>query len=261
MNEKNYFQLITSTFLLMVFLSVELYAASPYEKNFYAAFSNRDMGKWENNIRAIERSKSVDTMVEKIDLINYYYGLIAYLIGKKEYDKAELYIPKGQKLIDEVLAESPNNATAYAFKGSFVGFEGAIHSYKTLILAIETRNYLNKALRLDPNNIQALIDRGSLYFYAPGILGGDKKEALRLYQKAAAIFETNNATNKNWVYLNLLTMIATTYKSLNQLEDARLTYEKVLKIDSNIVWVKNDVYPKLLNNIKNKELANESTNE
>ena len=176
--------------------------------------------------------------------------MIAYLIGKKEYQKAQKYIPKGQKLIDEVLKNAPNNATAYAFKGSFIGFEGAIHKYKSLILAIESVNYLNKALRIDPSNIQALIDRGSLYFYAPSLFGGDKNEALRYYQKAASIFEKNNQTEKNWIYLNLLTMIATTYKSLNRLDDAKNTYEKVLKIDSTISWVKNDLYPKLLVDIE-----------
>lgn len=230
----------------LLLISVDLFATSPFEHNIYAAFTKRDMVKWENTIRSIEQSKYVDTVDEKIDLINYYYGLIAYLIGQKEYQKAEKYIPKGHKLIDEVLKASPNNATAYAFKGSFIGFEGAIHKYKSLILAIESKNYLNKALRIDPSNIQALIDRGSLYFYAPSLLGGDKNEALRYYQKAALLIEKKGQIEKNWTYLNLLTMIATTYKRLNRLNDAKITYEKLLKIDSTISWVKNDLYPKLL---------------
>ena len=56
---------------------------------------------------------------------------------------------------------------------------------------------MNKALELDPQNIQAIIDKGNQLFYAPEMLGGDKKEALTYFLKAANILEKKKETNEN----------------------------------------------------------------
>jgi len=50
--------------------------------------------------------------------------------------------------------------------------------------------------------------------------------------------------NKNWNYLNLLTVIATAYYEYNQ-QDKALTYlQKALKTEPEFQWVKKELYPK-----------------
>ena len=237
-------------FLLLIPFTSSTFAESPYKKIVYSAFIARDMTKWEELIRTVEASENNKTIEQKLELINYYYGDIGYLIGKKQYEPAEKLITKGEKLITEVLQVSPKNATALSFKGSFLGFHIGICKYKAVFLGPESKSYINKAIELDPQNVQGLIDKGNLLFYAPRILGGDKKEALIYFLKAAGIMERERDTYENWVYLNVLTMIASSYKKDQNLNEAKLTYEKILGIEPNIVWVKNDLYPKLLAEIK-----------
>ena len=162
------------------------------------------------------------------------YQFIGYLLGSKQYAPIKKLTARGENLIAQVLYESPQNATAYSFKGSFLAFHVGINRYKAVFLGHESRKYVNKALELDPQNIQAIIDKGNQLFYAPEMLGGDKKEALTYFLKAANILEKKKETNENWVYLNLLTMIAFAYERTDHRNEARLTYEKILRNEPNI---------------------------
>jgi len=50
--------------------------------------------------------------------------------------------------------------------------------------------------------------------------------------------------------LNLLTIIASAYEMTDKLEDAKLVYEKIIKEEPDIKWVKYDLYPSLLAKMK-----------
>ena len=57
-------------------------------------------------------------------------------------------------------------------------------------------------------------------------------------------------TIEDWNYLSLLSMIAKTYTELKDFNQAKSYYEKILKIEPDFLWVKNELYPDLLKKIK-----------
>ena len=232
--------------LILLTCTLAAFSETPYKRNIYSAFITHDMAKWENVIRTMESTNAIKTVDEKLELINYYYGYIGWCIGQKQSAKAEKMIPRGEKLIQQVLSVSPKNATAYSFKGSFLGFKIGIDKCKAIFLGSESRNSINKALELDPQNVQAIIDKGNLLYYSPRFFGGDKKEALGYFLKGVKLMERNKETYQNWVYLNLLTMVASVYEKTDKLEDAKLTYEKIMRNEPDIKWVKDGLYPQLL---------------
>ena len=238
------------TLILLLTMSSAAFSESPYNKNIYSAFITHDMAKWENVIRTIESTNDTNTVDKKLELINYYYGYIGWLIGQKQFSKAEKYIPRGEKLIRQVLSTCPKNATAYSFKGSFLGFKIGIDKYKAVFLSADSKNCINKALQLDPQNLQALIDKGNLLYYAPRIFGGNKREALNYFLKGEKLMESNKEVNENWVYLNLLTIIASVYEMTDNLDKAKLVYEKIMNNEPDIKWVRDGLYPNLLARIK-----------
>jgi len=231
--------------LFLVTLTPEVFSESPYKKTVYNTFINREMYKWGSIINTIEKGKTAETVDQKLELINLYYGYIGHLIGKKQFDLAEIMISRGEKLIVQVLKASPNNATAYAYKGSFLGFRMGISKFKTFTLGRESLYDINKAYALDPQNIQALIDKGNILYYSPGLFGGDKEEALKYYLKGSRILERNNDTDQNWVYLNLLTTIALAFEKIERPKEAKLICEKILRKEPNYRWVKDILYPRL----------------
>lgn len=223
--------------LLLTFTSA-LFAKTSYSKSIYDAYIVRDMTKWESIVQSMEASRTVTTVDQKLELVSYYYGVIGYLIGKKQYLHAEQLTNKGEALIDQVLKASPKNATATSYKGSFTGFRVGIKKFKALLLIFDSKKYINKAVEMDPQNVQALIDKGNMYYYAPSVFGGDKKAALTYYLKAAGIMEQKNETSDNWVYLNTLTMIAFAYTKTENPNAAKQMYAKIMRLEPNITWAK-----------------------
>src|ERR1035437_1812771 len=238
MNLSNTFPKKLILSLILLTFTSGMFAKTSYSKNIYDAFIVRDMTKWESVIQSMEASHSVTTVDQKLELIGYYYGVIGYLIGKKQYLHAEQLTNKGDALIEQVLHASPKNVTATSYKGSFTGFRVGIKKFKALLLIFDSKKYINKAVEMDPQNVQALIDKGNMYYYAPAIFGGDKKVALTYYLKAVGIMEQKNETHENWAYLNTLTMIAFAYAKTDNPNAAKLTYAKVMRIEPNITWLK-----------------------
>lgn len=236
--------------ILTASINLEVYAESPYKKITYNAFISREMHKWANVIHTIEISTGSKTLVQKLELLDYYYGYAAYLIGKKQNESALKYISKGEKLIENVLKSSPNNASAYAYKGAFIGFRIGISKFKAIYLGPESVSFINKAYELDAKNVQAIIDKGNILYYSPAIFGGDKLEALEFYKRAAKLMEINNETDQNWTYLNLLTNIALAYEKTDQPSLAKQTYEKILLVEPDFYWVKVDLFPKFMDRYK-----------
>ena len=241
-------------FITIVLISLHsvIYAESPYRKVIYNSFVNRQMYKWEAVLRTMDAVNEPTSIEQKLEHIDYYYGYIAHLIGKKQFNEADEELIKANRLVDNLIKISPKNATAYAYKGAFIGLKIATNRLKSVYLKPESNAYINKALELDPQNSQAHIDKGNMLFYAPRIIGGDKKNALNYYLRAMQLIEKNKDTNQNWRYLNLLTIIGIAYEKIDMLAEAKLAYEKALRKEPNYKWVKDDLYPNLLAKIKNQ---------
>ena len=234
--------------LILLFSSIQNFksnAESAYKPIIYKAYINGDMNKWASVIYTIEKQNP--TSVEgTLELISYYYGYTAFLIGTKKYESAQKNIDAGEKHINEVLKLSPRNATAYAFKGSFLGFRIGLSKFKAISLGPESNRYITKASELEPQNIQGIVDKANALYHTPKLFGGDKKGALLLFQNAMKLMEIEKLTDKNWFYLNVMTLTAQAHVSLGELVKAKAIYEKAIRFEPGYKWVKNELYPELL---------------
>lgn len=223
---------------------------SAYKKTIYNAYIKGDMAKWAAVINILERSEEGNTVDHKLELVSYYYGYIGYLLGLKKNDEAQKLVEKGESHLRQVLRADPRNATAYAFRGAFIGFRIGISKFKAIALGPEGSALVDKALELDSKNVQAIIDRGNALLYTPALFGGDKQEAIKLFHKGARLLETSQNTENNWFYLSILTTTARAYEKTNDYAKAKTMYEKILLKEPNFRWVKEELYPKLLAKIK-----------
>jgi tetratricopeptide (TPR) repeat protein len=248
---KNLLNLFVIVLILILTSTNHCKSESIYKKMIYKAFVNGEMYKWEEIIHTMEENNYNKTMEQKLELINYYYGFTAHLIHKKHYDKAMLFCTKGESLISQVIAQAPQNASSYAYKGAFLGFRIGMSKFKAVVLGPESEGNINKAYELDPQNAQVLIDKGNLFYYKPSFFGGDKIQALKFYIKAISILEKNKDYYHNWIYLNTLTNIALAYEKTNQDILSKTMFERILRLEPNFKWVKNELYPELLHKIQN----------
>ena len=246
MNQSVYkISLVIIILLLSSLTNLKINAQTGYTPIIYKAYISGDMNKWASVIYTIEKQNpsSVDA---KLELISYYYGYTAFLIGTKKYDTAQKYLERAEKHIEELLKLAPNNATAYAFKGSFIGFRIGMSKFKAVSLGPESSQNLKRSLEIDPHNIQGNVDKANALYYTPKLFGGSKVEALKMLKKATILIEKSGNTSQNWFYINVLTLTAQTYDKLNQLQQAKAAYEKIIRFEPDYKWVKNELYPELL---------------
>lgn len=243
-------QIIITTLFIVVALS-GLPAQGTYREQIYSAFINGEINRWVSVINTMEKEQLTGTD-KKLELVSYYYGYIGYLLGKKKNAEAEKYIARGEKLIDQVVKSSPRNATAYAFKGSFIGFKVGLNKLSAISLGPESIENVNKALELEPQNTQALIDKANTLYHAPRLFGGDKKEAIKYIRKAISCFETGGNVKNNWLYINTIAQLGRMYENQGQYENAAQAYEKALRVEPDFRWVKNEIYPALKAKMKSK---------
>lgn len=241
MERKKYFIGILIIFLIN---SMWLCSQTDYRKEIYEAYIQNNMPAWEKTIKRMETTHL--SPHEKVALINFYYGYIGYGIGTGQKKLAEEYIKKGEKIIHALLKEDPCNATLNAFKGSFISFKIGLNKLKAVSLGPQSMRYINQAYNLDPNNVQALADKANMLYYAPPIFGGDKKEAINFYKKAIHQLEAAHDTVNNWFYLNLLVQLAQHYEKMKMKKQTLSLYEKILEHEPRFVWIKEDLYPKLI---------------
>ena len=231
--------------IISIFISTITLGQNAFQQEVYQAFLSRDVKKWEAVTMKIEKATDFNKTSDLLYLINSYYGWTSELIDAKLYQKAEANNVKVQKRIDEILEKEPANALATNYKGVFISYRLSYNKAKVISIGKQSLQLIKKALSLDPNNAQILFDNGNAYYYPPKMFGGDKKTALKHYQKAISILERQKNTHGNWIYVQLLMLEARCNDLLGNLADAKKGYEKTLRIEPNFKIVKDKYYPEL----------------
>ncbi len=236
------------TFALLVFFSFFLFplqAQNSRRHRIYDAYINVNRTQWVQVISEMEHSNEPKTVAWKLELTEYYYGMAGYYLGVKKKDLAAVVIAKGNTLIDGLLKEQPNNATAMAFKGAFTAFKINLNRLKVMSLGKESLHWMEKALTAEPDNVQALADRGNAYVHAPVIFGGDPEQGIQMFRKSLSLLEKRNQAAGNWFYLHLLVCTADSYKKNDQLDKAKLYYERALQVEPRFRLVRETLLPAL----------------
>ncbi|WP_299438345.1 M48 family metallopeptidase [uncultured Aquimarina sp.] len=231
----------------VLLLSIQLgFSQSAYQEPIYKAYSRGKMDTWYELMHSCEKNVNSNSYEEQLELISYYYGYTAWLIGAEKHDTAEEYIDKSEEIIDKLLEKSPENATLLAYKGAYIAFTIGISNFKAIYLGRRSMKYIDKSIELDPENIQGNIEKGNSMYYRPSAFGGDKAEAIKYYEKAVRSFEKQGLVVSNWMYINTMTALGQAYEATNQIQLAKLCYEKIIRIFPNFMWVEDELYPDML---------------
>ncbi len=86
---------------------------------------------------------------------------------------------KAVELLEQAVAQQPNNAEYHYWLGSAYGtLAQSAGMFKQVSLARKTKAEFERAVQLDPNNIDARSGLLDYYSIAPGLMGGDMDKAL-----------------------------------------------------------------------------------
>ena len=220
-------------FFISIFIfQINVLFGQNYKQLALNAYINKDGQRWEWIINSFGQRVSPESIEQQIELIGYYYGYISLLLDEKKYEKAEIYVKKGEILVDRNMKKYPHNSSLNSFKGAFIGFHIGLSKFSAFYLASPSNQYVDKALFLDSNNPQALIDKGNILLHTPWLFGGDKQKAIVYFKKAITIYEKEGQTAENWIYLDALDNLTKAYQRIEQIENAKKTIMKRQKFDN-----------------------------
>ncbi len=208
------------------------------------------MRNWKSIIDRMDAVKNKNN-VFLLELVNYQYGYIAWCIGNKKNDEAKYYLELAEKNISILSRETKNLSLVNSYKAAFYGYRIGLNRLSAPFIGPKSIDRANLAIKLDKENPFAYIQYANIQFYMPSVFGGSKNEAVTYYLKAQVLMEKNVSDIKeNWNYLSLLTVIAQSYSYLNDYQSSILYLEKILKIEPEFGYVKNELYPQVLNKMK-----------
>lgn len=234
--------------ILLLFGFLSIYASNKTE--IYKAYISNDMNLWKKTIDEMNQQKTKSNDF-RLELLNYQYGYIAWCIGNKKNEIAETYIALGEKNIQVLEKTNDYASLVSSYNSAFYGYKIGLNKLKAPFIGPKSVDCAKLALKQDSSNPYGYIQYANSQFYMPAVFGGSKKLALDYYLKAKNLMERNpKETIEDWNYLSLLSMIAKTYTELKDFKQAKTYYEKILKIEPDFLWVKNELYPDLLKKIK-----------
>ncbi len=221
-------------------------AQSSNREAIYSAYINGRMDLWKGVTDRLEREqpRQADQLLE---LINYQYGYIAWCLGNKRNSEAREYLHKAEANLDRLEKINPNSAELFGYKAAFVGYRIGLNPVKAPLIGHRSTDFANKAIALDPNCPLGYIQLANSQYYRPAAVGGSKTNGIANYRKALKIMERNlDFLTKNWLYLNLLLTLAQACEETGKAEEAIGFYQRILQEEPGFLWVKNQLYPQLL---------------
>jgi tetratricopeptide (TPR) repeat protein len=244
--ERSKHKLILAALLL---LTIQIKAT--YRSDVYSAYINNNMDLWRNVIDRMNAIPEKDNEL-LLELVNYQYGYIGYCLGFDKKDEARELLHAAQKNLEILEDRKYSLSVINSYKSAFYGFRIALNPITAPVNGFKALDCARTALKLDPEHYLGYVQLGNSEFFMPSTLGGSKKEALEYFLEAKKLIEKNpESLSDDWNYLSLLIVIGQTYTYLKDYNSAQRVYLDILELEPGFLYVKDDLYPKLLNKMAN----------
>jgi tetratricopeptide (TPR) repeat protein len=238
--------------IVFILLFAGLTARANYRSEIYHAYVYNKMHDWKAVIDTMNRvtPKSDEFLLE---LVNYQYGYIGWCLGNRRTDEGLKYLDMAEKNIDILSGKAGYLSITNAYKSAFYGFRIMVSKLSAPFLGPKSMSCARKSVSADGENPFGYVQLGNIEFYMPAVFGGSKKEALGYYLKAEHLMEKGkNGTAGDWNYLSLLASVVQTYYQTGDYESAMSVIRKILSIEPEYDWVKNEMYQQVEDKLKSR---------
>jgi len=216
-----------------------------YRSRIYRAYVEGRMDRWKATMdemaKEMARTQNLQLMY---DLTETQYGYVGYCLSVKQKEEAATTLEQADHQIELLLERGGENARVYSLMGAFYGFRIQLQPVRVAYWGRKSQEANQRALELGPAEPQAWMEKANIAYYKPAIFGGSKTEAVPLYEKAVRLFESSpERMHENWIYLNCLAGLGIAYEETDQPRKAGAVYRKLLQMEPEFKWVRDELYP------------------
>ena len=231
---------------LCLLLSLLAVNAQDYKVEIYQSYMHEKMDHWRDLMTQMEQDFQNTSDPDLLyDLLEAEYGYTGWLVSVKRKKEAEEILLSAKRHMAQLTELGRDNARVYSLKGAFFGFQIMLEPARAPKLGRLSMEANEKALKLDPDEPQAWLEKANMDYYKPVIFGGSKKKAVPSYEKAVELFESSEErTRENWVYMNCLAGLGIAYEKTRKFSEAGRVYRKILELEPSFKWVVEELYPK-----------------
>ncbi len=220
------------------------FSQKSYKTEMYNAYIGNNMQTWKTLLLRFEADMPAKNE-QRIELVNYYYGYIAYCIGTKQTDEAEYFLNQAEKQLEILEKAQYLPADIYAYKSAFTGFKIGLNPFKAPFIGGQSVDYAKKAIKIAPTQPLGYVQFGNAMYYMPAMFGGSKTEGIDSYLKALNCYKLQGDTLNNWNYINLLGHIGKAYMAIGDYENAGRYFTMALKVEPGFRWVRDELMKEL----------------
>ncbi len=189
-----------------------------------------------------------------LELINYQYGYIGWAIGNSRKKEAEKMLADAENNLSKLDESGYKPSWVNAYKSAFFGFKISMYPLKAPFMGPKSMKHAQLSVEIDPANYFGYVQMANVWFYMPAAFGGSKKNALEYLMKAALLIEKEpEQLIENWNYLSLLAFLGQAQMETKAYTQAKNTFDRILKMEPGFSWVKDELFPQLLDKIKNSK--------
>lgn len=223
------------------------------KKQTYKAYLTNSLSVWkaiEKNARKTYRADS-NNMQSLLELTEVHYGLLNSCLSNQAKEEFEKYIKRAKADVETLLETNKRWAKAHALKAGLLSMEMAMNPSKGMLLGPKSGKHIAKAIKYDSKEPLAWFQKGGSKLHTPKMFGGNDEEAVKHFQKAVQLYESDTILCKNnWQYINTLAWLGNAYAEIEKYDKARATYEKALKVEPEFHWVRHVLMKKVQKGMK-----------
>ena len=239
-------KLLALFLLILAIPDAQGQSTNDYSQRLYNSYVKDQLHLWEGIIEEMNQEYMVTQDKSLLyDLCFTWYGYIGYLMDKEEDKAAKKGVREAEEKVKELEEVLNSRHDVLALHGAILGYRIVLSKFSAIYLGPRTMKYIKTAFESADTCFNCNVEMGNRFFYVPKAFGGSKTEAVQYYEKAVELLESSALkTERNWIYINTVLMLANAYKETGQNDRACLLYEQILEYEPGADWIRDRLYSK-----------------
>ena len=174
-------------------------------------------------------------------MLAYTNWRLAHRLPRNEKKQRNKLLKEAQTLLDGIVEQNGGDAEALALRGAVIG-DQITGAWSGMKLGARSKDDLEAARKLDPDNPRAMLLAGISAFHTPATFGGGMDKSETALEDATARFESTNDDSDNarrwpnWGQIDAYIWLGQVFETTERPDQALELYEKALQLSPNHLW-------------------------